>query len=92
MKEGIKYDKQKDRWDLLPVEPMRQVVKVLTHGATKYAPDNWKKVEPYRDRYYAACLRHITAWRVGERMDPETKLPHLAHAVCCLIFILWRER
>ena len=27
----------------------------------------------------------------GEQLDPESKLPHLAHAVCCLLFILWFE-
>lgn len=36
MSEGRKDDKQKDRWDLLPYESVGQIVKVLTHGATKY--------------------------------------------------------
>ena len=72
--------------------PVEQVVKVLTYGAKKYADNNWQKVEPYDDRYYAAALRHITAWRSGEKLDPETGIHHLAHACCCLIFILWKER
>jgi len=90
--EGIKYDDKKSRWDLLPVWPVEQVVKVLTYDAKKYADNNWQKVEPYDDRYYAAALRHITAWRSGEKLDPETGIHHLAHACCCLIFILWKER
>jgi len=92
MKEGVKYDVQKDKWDLLPIYEIEQVVKVLTLGAVKYAPDNWQKVEPYRDRYYSACLRHIVAWRKGEVFDKETKLPHLAHAICCLLFIMWGDK
>lgn len=89
---GTKYDQDKLRYDLLPVEPIKQIVGVLTLGAKKYEDNNWQKVEPYRNRYYSACLRHIEAWRIGEIKDPETKIHHLAHAVCCLLFILWKER
>lgn len=92
MSEGIKYDQDKARWDLLPIHEVEDVVKVLTIGAIKYAPDNWKNVEPYRERYYSACLRHLVAWREGEILDGETSLPHLAHAICCLLFIMWRDR
>ena len=89
---GVKYDTGKLRYDLLPVEPIEEVIKVLTLGAEKYSAENWKKVKPYDTRYYNAALRHIQAWRRGERLDEESKLPHLAHAVCCLLFILWKER
>ena len=89
---GRKDDQNKLRYDLLPVEPIEEVIKVLTLGAVKYSPDNWKRVKPYDVRYYNAALRHIQAWRRGETFDSESKLPHLAHAVCCLLFILWKER
>jgi len=90
-KKGLKFDDDKLRYSLLPAEPITEVVKVLMHGAKKYAPDNWKRVEPYRERYYNACIRHIEAWRAGEILDPGTNIHHLAHAMCCLIFILWRD-
>ena len=89
--EGVKHDQGKLLWNLLPWKPVEDVVRVLTYGAGKYAPENWEKVEPYKDRYFAAAMRHITAWREGERLDLETKLPHLAHAVCCLFFIMWKD-
>lgn len=89
--EGAKSDFGKDRFDLLPVGPVRWVVKVLTRGAEKYAVDNWQLVPDARRRYYAAALRHITAWWEGERSDPEWGLPHLAHACCCLLFLLWLD-
>ena len=89
--EGIKHDGDKLRYDLMPVEVEEEIVKVLTHGAKKYADNNWKYVEPFEDRYYAALRRHIAAWRKGEQIDPESGLHHLAHAACCITFLLSRE-
>ena len=85
--EGRKDDSGKPRWDLLPWGPLSEVAEVMTYGAKKYAPDNWKKVSNPKRRYFAALMRHITAWLFGERNDPESKKPHLAHAVCCLLML-----
>lgn len=89
--EGVKADAGKARWDLVPWAGMTEVVHVLTHGAAKYAPDNWKKVPDHRRRYLSAALRHMTAWALGEIRDAESGRPHLAHAVCCLLFLIERE-
>ncbi len=89
--EGVKYDGGKDRWDLLPWEEVRSVVRVLTLGAEKYDDDNWKKVANSRNRYFAAAQRHITAWWDGERWDQESGIHHLAHAICCLLFAMWHD-
>ena len=86
--EGVKHDQGKARLDLLPPRSIEAVGHVLTHGATKYAPDNWRHVEGWRWRYAAAALRHVFAWLRGERLDEESGLPHLAHATCCLLFLL----
>ena len=86
--EGVKYDSEKLRWDLLPVEPIEQVVGVLSYGAKKYDDENWRKVDNQRRRYYAAALRHIVAWWKGEKLDPESGYHHLAHAICCLVFLM----
>jgi hypothetical protein len=88
---GIKHDQQKPRWSLLPAGTVAQVVAVLEFGAGKYAPDNWKHVENARQRYYDALMRHVQAWWHGERQDPETDLHHLAHAGCCILFLLWLD-
>lgn len=87
MTEGKKFDSGKDRWDLLPWYVIQKVVKVLTFGVEKYGAWNWLDVPGARERYDAALERHLVAWRLGEKTDPETGLPHLAHALCCLIFI-----
>jgi hypothetical protein len=86
---GLKYDGGKIRYSLLPAGAVAEVVQVLEFGARKYAPDNWKHVPDARTRYYDASMRHIDAWWNGERLDAETNLPHLAHAVCCLLFLMW---
>jgi hypothetical protein len=88
---GLKLDSAKPRWTLLPWDVLADVVAVLEHGARKYAPNNWKHVQP-KERYADAALRHLTAWLRGERIDPESKLPHLAHAICSLMFLLWHDK
>jgi hypothetical protein len=88
---GKKYDNGKLRWDLLPLGPVEEVVEILTYGAEKYGPNNWQMVEDWRDRYFAALMRHLIAWRKGERDDKESGLPHLAHALCNLTFLRYLE-
>ena len=88
---GVKHDSGKPRFSLLPLKQIETVVAVLEFGARKYAPGNWQKVENPRDRYFDAAMRHVFAWRNGEKLDPETQLPHLAHAVCCLLFLMWGD-
>jgi len=86
MTEGLKHDAEKPRWELLPLATVEDIVKVLTYGAQKYAPNNWQLVTP-KERYLAAALRHITAWQSGEPVDAESGLPHLAHALCSIMFL-----
>jgi hypothetical protein len=86
---GVKRDRGKPRWSLLPWGALASVVGVLEYGASKYDVDNWKRVENPRQRYFDAAMRHLLAWHMGEVHDPESGLPHLAHAVCCVLFLLW---
>lgn len=93
---GRKDDSSKLRYSLLPVGTVNQVVQVLEYGASdKYEIDNWQKVPSARIRYYDAAMRHIDAWWNGELLDLDkgdqkgSHLPHLAHAICCLMFLMW---
>lgn len=72
----------------LPLDVMNQWLEVLDFGAVKYDRNNWKKGMQY-SRLYDAALRHMSAFWEGEEMDPETKLPHLAHAMCNIGFLMW---
>lgn len=85
---GRKDDGGKTRYDLLPWAGLDLVAQVLTKGAAKYAPDNWRKVEGWRWRYFRAAVGHLIAWWSGEKLDSEWGLPHLAHAACCVLFLL----
>jgi hypothetical protein len=84
---GKKDDDGKLRWDLLPLKPIEDTIKVLMFGANKYGPNNWRKVDDGLNRYYSACMRHLVAHKSGELNDPETGLSHLAHAMCNLVFM-----
>ena len=84
--DGRDTEDPKLMYDLLDAYAMEDVVKVLTKGAIKYSPNNWHKCKG-KLRYYAAGMRHLEAWRKGEDLDNESGLPHLAHAMCCLMFI-----
>lgn len=87
LKQGAKFDTGKPMMDLLSSTAMTQVAEVLTFGAKKYAAHNWRKGIAY-SRVYAALQRHLTAWNEGQELDPESGLSHLAHAGCCLMFLL----
>ena len=89
---GQKDDKEKNRLDLIEPEFIEGVGKVLTFGANKYEPNNWQKVEDAKDRYYAAALRHLIAWRKGEKTDSESGISHLDHVACNIMFLQHFER
>ena len=89
---GRKDDQEKNRLDLIEPEFIEGVGKVLTFGADKYEPNNWQNVEDAENRYYAAALRHLIAWRKGEKTDPESGLSHLDHVACNIMFLKHFER
>ena len=86
---GRKHDSNKPRYSLLPTGTVNQVIQVLEYGAVKYETGNWQRVPSARTRYYDAAMRHIDDWWNGSEIDEESSLPHLAHAICCLLFLLW---
>jgi len=87
-KGGRKFDGGKLQYGLLPPLALRETVKVLTFGAEKYEPDNWRRVPDGTRRYFDAAQRHLWAYKAGEVNDPETGVSHLAHALCCIMFML----
>jgi Domain of unknown function (DUF5664) len=84
---GRKFDGGKLQYGLVPPLALKATVEILTFGAEKYEPDNWKHVPDSKRRYFDAMQRHLWAWKEGEQNDPETGKNHLAHAMCCLMFL-----
>ena len=84
----LKADMGKLRYDLIPIEAVEGIAQIFTYGSMKYDDNNWKKSK-YPERYYAAMMRHLAAWRKGEIIDPESKLLHIDHALTCLV--MYRE-
>ena len=81
------------RYDLLPKAALDAISEVFGYGAEKYStPDesgnhNWRKGYEW-SKSYAALMRHLTSHWAGETYDPESGLPHLAHAGCHIMFML----
>ena len=84
---GRKFDGKKLEYGLLPPLALESTVEVLTFGAQKYERDNWKKVPDSKRRYFDALQRHLWVWKQGEKIDSESGKHHLAHAICCLMFL-----
>jgi hypothetical protein len=81
----------KTRFDLIPFAAVGEIADVLAYGAEKYSANNWCRGTEW-GRYFSALCRHIFAWWRGEDRDPETGFSHLAHAGCCLLFLMEYQR
>ncbi len=57
----------------------------------KYGRSNFRAVGVRASIYYDAASRHLNAWFEGEAVDPDSGLPHLAHALACLAIIVDAE-
>ncbi|SHM77958.1 dATP/dGTP diphosphohydrolase domain-containing protein [Phytopseudomonas punonensis] len=60
----------------------------LLDGASKYGRANWRAAGVRASIYFDAANRHLAAWFEGEEADPDSGLPHLAHALACLAIIV----
>ena len=85
----LKFDDDKIRFDLIPPEWPDSLARILTYGAKKYKPNNWRKGEI--DRYIGAVHRHLNAWQQGDLLDKESGMPHLWHAMCNIGFLITLE-
>lgn len=92
IKSGIKFDYNKPSFSLFPQGVLMEILEVMQYGAKKYAPDNWMHVPNADTRYLDAAMRHILAWQSGEKTDSETGKNHLAHAMCCLSYLVWFDQ
>ena len=87
-KEALKFDAEKTRLDLLSVPALLGISDVLTHGAKKYADNNWRSSGGLEwHRLIRAAMKHLLAFQAGEDLDAESGLPHIDHLLCCAMFL-----
>lgn len=84
-----KYDEGKSRMDLIPLDTMENLGKILGMGASKYGENKWQGLPEFWSRYKAALLRHLAAIDAGELLDQESGLPHIDHVLCNATFLSW---
>lgn len=60
----------------------------LLDGALKYGRSNWREAGVRYSIYIDAAVRHMLAAFEGEDADPDSGLPHEAHALACLAIIV----
>ena len=88
--QSAKADAGKPRLSLVPPAAVEETAKVREYGCRKYpdgGKDNWRNVTI--DRHFEAALRHI--WKAANdygKIDPESGLMHVSHALCDLSFVV----
>lgn len=89
-KKAAHFSDSKSGVDQIPVEILLEWGEVFTMGAEKYGRDNWKGGTDWHE-FYGSALRHMFAFWKGEDTDPESGLPHLAHAIWNLATIRYYQ-
>jgi len=88
--DGRKNDEGKPKLGLISTVFMWGMAKVMTANIPEYGEHNWRKGMEW-DRPYNAVQRHLTAWWDGQDLDPKSKVSHLWHAACELMFLVEYE-
>jgi hypothetical protein len=71
---------------------LMEIAKVAGYGTDKYSRYNFLKGYDWSLSFDALC-RHIFAFWAGEDIDPESGLPHMAHAGWhCLTLLTFAQR
>lgn len=72
----------------VPMPVLYEVALGMLEGHLKgYRRHNYRIAGVRMSTYYDAILRHITAWWEGQDIDPESGLPHIVKAICCMVVL-----
>lgn len=85
-KKGLRYNTGKRKWSLVPFFVFDPMVRVLEFGAEKYDSWNWTKGLSWNETC-ESLLRHTHAFMRGEDCDQESKLHHIGHMMCNVMFL-----
>lgn len=84
--EGLRFNENKLRYDLLPESAIEEIAKIMTYGANKYAERNWEKGMDW-SKCEASLKRHLRAYKKGIDYDEETSCLHIAHVAVNAMFL-----
>ena len=80
------------RYDLIPVEPLKQLARHYGVGAQKYEDRNYERGYDW-SLSYAAAQRHLNQFWAGEDIDEETGTPHVICAAWhCFALALFTDK
>lgn len=85
-----RFDLGKLRWDLLPDDAIEKIVEIYTHGAIKYADENWRNGMQWK-RVIGSLKRHLKAFTIGEDIDADSGCLHLSQVAWNAITLLWYQ-
>ena len=94
---GIRDNKGKTLWHLIPFEHMENVARLYTKGAEKYSEDNWKNIPADEGikASFNALFRHLMMWKSGEKYNdedfPGENIEHLASVIWNALAIMHYE-
>lgn len=89
--EAKRFDKGKVQLELLDPEFIHDFAQVMTFGAAKYGPNNWRRGMNWT-RAIGSLKRHMNAIERGEDFDEESGLHHSAHIACNAMFLYYYEK
>ena len=72
-----KFDADKVRWDLIPLDALEKLAEAYKFGAAKYFEESWRNGLGWK-RIYRAMIGHAISSMRGEDIDEDSGLIHLA--------------
>lgn len=79
---------KKPRLSLVPPAGLVYAALAMANGADKYGAYNWREKKIQTMIYLEACMRHLLSFQDGEENAQDSGLPHLAHALCCILILI----
>lgn len=77
--------------DQIPAEALLELGRVYQMGAMKYGRDNWRAGTDWHE-FYGSALRHLMKWWLGENLDEESGLNHLAHVMWNIVTLYYYQQ
>lgn len=88
-----RFNGDKTVYHMIPPAALEQLARVFMMGREKYDEENWRSGNGLsKTGCYNSLFRHIQAWLMGEDNDPQSGLPHMAHAAWNALAIIELDR